>query len=498
MKEPVSMAVESGGRTSSRAPELAASEFAGTGNDDTQLFWSNARRRPWSEPMGREQPHQRDDSRGGSDPGLGKVGSRLGSSANNQTGQGLPGPPRHGLLTGPLVQTFSELMDRLEVDDIAEFEELRKSQLGLQLAKLGIERVKENREQVENTFLGEERLAENGHVEGEGPGYFEFLRTYLRFIKKHYLPVSMHYDAMRMWAPEGSAFCCWLDQSINELEHLAAPGLVQKIVERFPLHGLCHLAQRWREGLDTLPKVREELEAQGRPMERQTVGGVATFIQIEAKKLEYGDEVIHRRLVKMGPLVVQQMYTGLDNRSQMLMREGSARHQIENALLSRVRFSEAEPQCGDGVDSLPVGIHSCEPRVEHRGRRGRASIQLRDEHPLNIGEGEHPASSAAADLQWWEEEQKKQCKHCSQLGVAGRIKGKLGVIHSEQECPFIQNFGTWSMGTWRQAVYKAPDSSAREEAVAEYNHRLRTDPEFARRVAKYRKGNKRSGSSTGH
>ena len=228
------------------------------------------------------------------------------------------------------------------------------------------------------------------------------------------------------------------------------------------------------------------------------MGGVATFIQIEAKKLEYGDGVIHRRLVKMGPLVIQQMYTGLDNRSQMLMREGSVRHQIENALLSRVRFSESEPQGGNEVDALPVGSHSCGPRVEHRGRRGRASIQLRDEHPSNIGEGEHPASSAAADLQWWEEEQKKQCKHCSQLGVAGRIKGKLGVIHSEQECPFIQNFGTWSMGTWRQAVYKAPDSSAREEAVAEYNHRLRTDPEFARRVAKYRKGNKRSGSSTGH
>ena len=96
-----------------------------------------------------------------------------------------------------------------------------------------------------------------------------------------------------------------------------------------------------------------------------------------------------------------------------------------------------------------------------------------------------PASSHQTALMRWEEEQKRQCEHCARFGVAGRIQGRQYAIHSEWECPFMQNYDTFKMCTWRQLIKCAPPGTAQREVEQEFRRHCVADPEFARRWNKY-------------
>ena len=403
----------------------------------------------------------------------------------------LSGSSGQGLLTGPMFTTLTDMCDRAGINDDNEWKELARQPEARDLSRLGNDRISSGELMPSCHFTGEVSRNDGGHCDAIGGGYFNMLQDYVKFIRKHCTPILWHLDAMLLWLPPGSQAQIWHTRHQHHLAGMSARCLIMEIVKAFPDHGQGHQKEEWAK-LDTLGKVRRKLLNKGRQYDQQTVGDVAAELVYVATRLEVPRDELHIRLKRMGDVVADAMRRGLTERQ--CMGAAGKEEMLENA-----RWS-VEPLPGvfksdhlvAGASAVPTEVRPvCLPAEHFPG-----VVALPVETPVGPSQLAAAAGGAFADQrvgssnstgmdrQRWVEEQKKQCKHCAQFGVAG---GVLYTTHQEQDCPFNQSYDDFSMFTWRQLVHGAPPSAAKDRVVAEYNRRLLTNLEFTQQVAKFSK-----------
>ena len=117
-------------------------------------------------------------------------GSDVGSSVSGLTRRS---PFEEGILAGQVPKTLAELERRCHLGGMRAYALLVRKNARSTLAVTGVKLAASGGMERDHLFSGEEGQTQDGHLTGEGAGFFDFLKAYIRFIRKYTLDRSIHF-----------------------------------------------------------------------------------------------------------------------------------------------------------------------------------------------------------------------------------------------------------------------------------------------------------------